>query len=741
MTDRLTPNRREFVIAVAAAGGGMAIGVRVPGGIGAALAAEGDVQFGQFVIIGADDTVTVRSPVQDTGHGGHDLQAQFVCEELSCDWPKIKVVHAPYTDALKAMGNTINYKRGIPNREVMQQAGASARERLIAAAATELNVPVAELAAKDGSVVHGASGRKLSYGKLAGKAANIKLDKEPAIKKPDQYTLLGKSLPKDLAPVVLAKVNGSAIFGIDVKLPGMWVAAIKQSPVMGGQVRKFDAAAVMNRPGVRAVVELGKPGTSKAGADNPKSRLQSQVAVLADTWWQAKSALDVLPIEWDDGPGAELNTADYFAKAHAMLDKPGIVAFQRGDAPAALKSAAKTIEGVYQAPLLEHAIMEPLSAVAHVQADRVDIWVGSQQQDRGVQAAAEETGLPLAKVFMHEVHSGGGFGRKTINDDTRQAVALSREVGRPVKVLWSREESMREGAYRPPGVIKLQAGIGPDGMPTALFARIVQHDLDLYGSEFPGMEPKDVKAGSVAPFNLPAYTLIPNVLAETHTLQLHVRTHPLRGSQPTAGRGHFMLESFIDEIAHAGGKDPVELRRTLLRDAKDPGWLKTLNEVADKSGWGKKTFPKGTAQGLAVGNFGAAIAAGVATVSVSREGAVRVERVDMAVDLGHVMNPNGVDQQVMGGVVYGVSGALGEEITIKKGRIVEGNFDDYPILRMDEAPVVVNHFGGNTGGSKFESVGEPPAVTVGAAIGNAIFRATGKRVRSLPIRHHDLSWG
>ena len=726
MTNRLEMNRRQFVVSTAAIGGGMAIGVGLPGLSGTALAAPGDVNIGDWIVINADSSITVRYTVMDIGIGSAQVVAQMICEELSCDWSKVKTAYATpdasfKTQVFKGKAFALSDKRPSANVELMLQAGASARERLIAAAAAELNVPAAQLEAKEGFVVHATSNRRLPYGQLATKAAAIKLDKEPDIKSPDKFTFLGKSMPIVPPEQALLKVSGRAIYTIDVKVPNMLQAAVKAAPVFGAKLKPFDPRPAMERPGVRHVVELGK--VNKASAARAGSALRSGVAVLADTWWQAKTALDLLTLEWDEGAAGKTSTDSMLKAQLALLDKPGkpLADGKKGDAEAALKSASKVYEAVYETPFLDHVVMEPMGTLAHYTPEKLELWVGTQNPGNTVLTAAEESGLPDSKIVMHEVFAGGSYGRRGTDDDTRQAVALSMAVNRPVKLTWSREETTRQGEYRKISIAKFWGALGPDGMPAAMQCRYV------------GV----ADATTVGVISNMEYA-VPNYLVDYHFTPTHVPVGSLRA--PNGNQNAQMIEGFLDELCAAGGKDPVEVRRHLLRNAKDPGWLKVLNDVADKSGWGKKTFPKGTAQGIAMALDHGTIIAGVSTVTVTREGEVKIDQVDVSFDLGTVYNPNGVRAMMEGAVVYGMNHLMNEEITIRNGRVIEGNFDDYPIMRIDQAPVVNTHFGGNTGGIKVAKAGEPGVTVAAASALNAIYRATGKRIRSTPLRKHDLSW-
>ena len=750
MTDRLEMNRRQFVVSTAAVGGGMALGLGLPAGRGA-LAAAGDVEINPWIVIGADSTVTVFVPSGDSGQGVMTMGPRFVCEELNCDWAKVKSDFASPTRMFvdKVYTGTFgNPKTTLKARDQLLQAGASARERLKAAAAQQWSVPVAEVEAKDSKLIHKPSGRTLGYGDVAAKAATIKLDKEPVIKPADQWTILGKSTGKLDTPKF---VNGSAIYGLDIQLPGKLYAAVKLSPVHGGKVKSYNFDAIKDRPGVRKVVVVGGPGSlPPAPSWTPKfafsnNAIDSAVAVIADHYWQAKSALDLLPIEWDEGSYAKFDTNDMTKSALADLTAPNAaVAVSRkdGDALGIINAAgSKALEATYETPYLEHATMEPLNGTALVTPDRLDLWISSQHRDGEMEAAAHQVGMPLAKSFIHGVFAGGGFGRRVYGDDARLVAAIAKEMpGTPIHSIWSREETTRHGLYRPMAYARMRGAIGADGMPSALYTRYITHAWTNPNTPTGAPPTGTVRVSQISdtPY------AIPSMLIEYKSKQSPIRTGPWRA--PSYNQNGFMIESFIDEMAEAAGKDPLDYRRALLAKWPDPGWLKCLNEVADKSGWGKRTLPKGTGQGIAIGAWSTTVPgectinAQVATVSVSRSGAVKIDRVDVAVDPGNVMNPDGVAQAMEGGVVYGATAALFGEINVRNGRVVEGNFDDYQMMRIEDMPEIHTHFGGLTGGKKFLEVGESPMGPIFPAITSAIHKATGKRVRSFPLKNHDLSW-
>jgi isoquinoline 1-oxidoreductase beta subunit len=561
-------------------------------------------------------------------------------------------------------------------------------------------------------VLHPASGRQVNYGAVAAAAASVTLDAEPAIKTPDQFKLLGQSLNRIDVPL---KVNGTAVFGIDVRLPDMLYASVMTCPVFGGTLKRHDFDAIKNMPGVRAAVEV------------PKG-----IAVVADSFWRAKTALEVMPIEWDFGPHAKANSAEFSKTFREALDKAGVVAKEEGDALAAIKAAAQVVEADYEVPYLAHATMEPMNCTAQVTPQRVDVWVGTQNPEATLAAAAEISSVAPENVYVHNCFLGGGFGRRANPDHVRQAVTVAKALGgRPVKLLWTREEDMQHDFYRPMAAIRFRATLDANGMPTAYFNRSVTHSI------LSSVRPDDIKDGidrtsveglATIPYGFPQYRIEHLI----HNTPVPVWFWRSVGASQNA----FAVEGFIDELAQAGGKDPVELRRQLLKGHAD--WLHVLDTVAQKANWGK-SMPQGTAQGLAIAESYGSIVAEVAEVAVSRRGEVRVERVVCAIDCGHVVNPLTVAEQIESGVVYGLTAALYGQITIKDGRVAEGNFDDYPMLRLDAMPEIETHLA-LTGGTKWGGVGEPGVPPVAPAVCNAIFKVTGKRIRSLPLRKHDLNW-
>ncbi len=744
-----TISRRQFIVTSAAFGGGMALGL-VPAEaafLGAEPWAASDaltaVEFSPWISISPDDVVTIRVATPEIGNGAMTQTPMTVTEELNCDWNKIRAEYAPPSRDYREGGvyapgdNPGAYFSGRSTSDermkLLLQVGASARERLKAAAAATWKVPVAEIATKDSVLTHTPTGRTLRYGEVAAKAATIKLDVEPTPKPQSEWTLLGKASPPKLnIPNI---VNGSLIYGMDVRLPGMVYAALRQSPVHGGTLKRFDAEKAKSMPGVLAVVTVdpseprGLALKTRAPFGYGDTKVRAAVAVIAEHYWQARKALDAVQIEWDDGAGAQWkSTEQMVAAAVAVLDKPGgKVEKAAGDATL-IDKQDKVVEGVYVTPFSDQAPMEPLNSTALYTPERLDVWHPGQQVRQAFWVAADEAMLDPSKVFYHQTFIGGAFGRRIFGDDLRMAVAVAKKFpGRPVHTIWSREEQTRQGKYRPLVATKLRAGLDKTGMPAVFIAH------QATKGHFPRLADTPYALGC-----------IPNVLVDAQELPFHVITGAYRG--PGYNSYAFMLETFIDECALAAGIDPLEYRLKLLAKWPDPGWTKVLREVADKSGWGKE-MPKGTAQGLAIANWGmngkpeaGTTVAVVATVEVTKSGILKVHQLDAAFDCGRIVNRDAVDNLVQGGLVFGLNMALNEEMNVKDGRMVEGNFDQYPILRTGDTPQVNVHFGGLSGHDRFAELGEPPAGPVGPAIGNAIFRATGKRIRSTPIRKHDLSW-
>ena len=733
-------NRREFMITSFSIGGGFALGLVFPQNEAeaAAIAAqisknpwEGpsgkeSIEISPWLLVAPDDTVTIRVAQSEMGQGTFTSWSKMIVEELECDWSKVR---AEYASVNRHFRENKIYGRMVTNssssvrvsRQYLQQAGASARERLMAAAAQEWAVPRSELTVKAGVITHTPTGRSLRYGQVAQKAASIKLSKEPQIKTPEQFTFMNKPTRMLETPL---RVDGSATYGIDVRLPGMLYAAVKQSPVFLGKVKKFDADAVKGRPGVHSVVKFGGP------------RIEEGVAVIADSYWHAKSALDLLPVEWDGGTHANDSSNGFFEMARKALDEPGArVVTKKGDAEEVIKSSARVVEAVYELPYLDHAMMEPMNCTAHVTPDRAEVWAGTQNPEEAVSQISSLTGIPEENVYLHNCFLGSGFGRRGANDDVRQAVVIAKQVGRPVKVIWSREETMQHGAYRPMRVSRFRAALGQDGMPVAFHTRVIGIE-----SAYPGDE-QTIRGLHKLPYR------VTHELFDYHSRETHVPNGPW--TSVGRSQNEFFLETFVDELAHAAGKDPYEYRRVLLETNPDfpqaKAWLKVLSTAAEKSKWGGK-LPAGTARGIAIGDSRRltrneiTICATVATVSVSKQGKVRAERFDVAMDTGpFLVNPLAAERQIEMQVVMGFAAALKQEITIEKGRVTQSNFHDFPLLTRVEMPEIAVHFVRATD-NPIAGIGEEALGWVAPSLCNAIFAATGKRVRSLPLKNHDLSW-
>ena len=761
-------SRRSFLIRAFATAGGLGIAALGPGFSAATVQKRagkhaGAIELNPWLTIAPDDTVMIRSANADIGNGTLTQAAMTVAEELQCDWRFVRAEFAPihrvYTEgAYQINGKAASYFGGsstIPELvQALLQVGASARERLKRAAAQRWNVPVGEIEAQASVLTHRPSQRVLRYGEVAAEAGEVRLLEEPALKPRSAWTILGKATPPRLnAPSI---VVGEATYGMDVRPPGLVYAALMQSPVHGGRAVSVDSTAALKMPGVRAVLKIDPsdtPGSPvkrppygmglvpKAGAGDgwmvtpanmEATAAQSAVAVIADHYWQARVALDAVQVTWDSGPGgAWKTTQQMYDAALAALDEPGEkVITERGDIRE-LDAEGRIVEGTFMTPFCEHSQIEPLNGTALVKADGVELWHPTQEMDGALWAAADETGLPPEKIICHQTLVGGAFGRRFYANDVRMVVAIARRYpGVPVQVIWSREETMRQGRYRPLVATRLQARLDAEGLPHALLARIAGHGISNNGIADTGY----------------ANGIVPHVRIESRRVPFHLMTGPFRG--PGYNSFAFIVESFIDECAAAAKIDPLEYRLRLFRKWPDDGWTKCLTVAADKAGWGSP-LPRGRGRGIAIAAFSmagkpksATVVCVVATVEVSRAGVLRVEALDIAFDSGGMLNRDSVASQIEGAAIFGLSVTLNEELTVKDGQIVEGNFDQYPMLRIGDVSTRINiHYEGLTGHERFSKIGESPLGPIGPAIGNAIFAATGKRLRTTPFRKHDLSWG
>jgi len=716
MSNRIALGRRCFIATAAAVGGGLMLGWHTPAGAAETAGAE----VGIWVVIAPDDTVTVRIARSEMGQGTMTGLAQLVADELDCDWTKVRAEFVPPEVNLankRAWGDmSTGGSRGIRASVVyVRQGGAAARAMLISAAAARWKVPAAECTTSAGVITHKPTGRKLRYGEVAADAAKLPVPADVPVKQPSDWKIIGKRVKRlDTKD----KLNGKLVYAIDVQLPDMLNAAIAQCPVFGGKLVSFEADRVKAMPGVRQVVAVG---------DNA-------VAVVADKWWQAKTALGQLPVVWDEAGKGNVDSAQIAEFLKLGLDALDVALGQKhGDFTAALTGAAKTVEAVYGTPYQAHATMEPMNCTALVNGDQVEIWVASQNGDASLAAAAEAAGVKLANVKVHKTILGGGFGRRGQQDYVHQAVLISKQVpGKPVKLIWSREEDMQHDFYRPVMQCKLTGGLDAQGNLTALHARLSGQSILAYLAPSRMENGVDKLAFQGWLQDEFGYMAIPNLLIDHAVRNTHVPVGFWRGVNHN--QNAIFMESFIDELAHAAGKDPLAFRRSIM--GKNPKHLAVLEAVAKKAGWGTP-LPKGVYRGLAQnGGFGSYVAA-VAEVSVSPKGELKILRIVAATDPGYAVNPDMIDAQVQGSFVYGLSAVLYSENTIAKGRIVESNFDTYQVMRMNDMPkveTIVVASGGFWGG-----VGEPTIAVAAPAVLNAIFAATGKRIRTLPLRQHDLA--
>jgi isoquinoline 1-oxidoreductase beta subunit len=722
MTSMMKLNRRHFLVATGVAGGGLALGWKLPEMILEAQAQSvvgtAGREVGIWVVIYPDDKTVVRIARSEMGQGTLTGLAQLVADELEADWSKVQAEYVPPEVNLankRAWGDmSTGGSRGIRSSvDYVRKGGAAARIMLIEAAAKQWGVPAGECVAENSVITHKPSGKTLRYGEVAEAAAKLETPKDVALKDPKDWKIIGKGV-KRLDTV--EKLNGKLVYAIDVKLPEMLNAAIAQSPVFGGKLKSVDADKIKAMKGVRQVVKVD---------DNA-------VAVVADTWWQAKTALEKLPIVWDEGPNAKVSSAsiDAFVK-EGLEAKDAALGQKQGDVVAALAGAAKKVEAVYGTPFLNHATMEPMNCTAKMTGDEIEIWVPTQNGDAALAAAAETASVPLSKVKVNKLHLGGGFGRRGQSDYVRQAVLIAKQVpGRPIKLIWSREEDMQHGFYRPITQCKLTGGLDANGNLVALHSRISGQSILAY------LAPQRMENGvdRVAfqgwiqeEFG---YMAIPNLLIDHAVRNTHVPVGFWRGVNHN--QNAIYMECFIDELAHAAGKDPLEFRRSIM--GKNPKQLAVLNAAAEKAGWGTP-LPKGVFRGICQNTGFGSYTAAVAEISVD-SGKLKILRIVAATDPGYAVNPDQIAAQVEGSFVYGLSALLYSENTIKDGRVVEGNFDDYQVMRLDEMPkveTVIVPSGGFWGG-----VGEPTIAVCSPAVLNAIFAATGKRIRTLPLKHHDL---
>lgn len=712
--------RREFLKAGAAVGGGLLVSWYMPlrsAGAEKAVAGEGQVALNAFVRVGIDESVTVISSHSEMGQGIYTSLPMLLNEELEADWSKIRVEAAPvdkvYNHPIFGMQMTGGSTTSPAEWERYRKMGALARTMLVTAAAQQWKVDAASCEVEKGVVLHRATGQQATYGSLANAAAQLTPPAEVKLKDAKSFTLIGKPTRRLDTP---SKTNGSAQFGLDVSVPGMLTAVVARPPVFGGKMTKFDASEALKVPGVKAVEQV-----------------ESGVAVIAERFWPAKVGRDKLVIEWDLGPNAGLSTEQMMRDFAEQAKSPGTIAKKTGDPESALKAAAKTITAEYDVPYLAHAMMEPLNCVVDLRADSCEIWTGTQFETVDRATAAQVAGLPPEKVQLHTTLLGGGFGRRAnpASDFVREAVHIAKVAMAPVKVVWTREDDLKGGWYRPMWRDRFVAGLDANGEPVAWTHTIVGQSI-MQGTLFESFGIKDgVDSTSVEGAADLLYG-IPNLQVDLHSPKIGVPVQWWR----SVGHSHtgFSVEAFLDEVAHAGGKDPYELRRKLL--ANQPRMLAVLDLAAQKSDWGAKLAP-GVGRGIA-GHFSFdSYVAQVVEASVAKDGEVRVHRVVCAVDCGAVINPDTVKAQMEGGIVFGLTAALKTEITLRNGRVQQTNFHDYQMLRIFESPKIEVYIVPSSANPT--GVGEPGVPPVAPALANAIFAVTGKRIRRLPIRSRDLA--
>jgi isoquinoline 1-oxidoreductase beta subunit len=699
MTALTQVNRRSFLAGAAAIGGGLSLGFRIPFGLAGAQAADSVPEVNAWVVIRPDETVVIRIARSEMGQGTLTGLAQLVAEELECDWSKVTTEYPTPGENLARKRVWKNFStggsRGIrESNQYVREGGAAARDMLIRAAAAGWGVEPAECSAANSVITHKPSGRTTTYGKVAAAAAKLDPPKDIKLKDPKDWKIAGKPLKRlDTAD----KVNGKQVYAIDLKFPGMLTATIRDCPVPGGKVKSFDAAKV------------------------------------ADSFWNAKSALTALPIVWDEGPNATVTSATIAEMLKEGLDaEQALVGNKGGDAKAALAGATKVVEAVYGYPYQAHATMEPMNATARYTPDRCEVWCPTQNGESTLAAVAEVAGLSVDKCEVYKQLLGGGFGRRGFSDYARQAVQIAMQMpGTPVKLLWSREEDMTHDFYHPVTQCRLRGALDAAGNVVGLHMRISGQSIlatvlpqnlrdGMDPAVFQGLNP----GGAEGEFG---YN-IPNVLIDHAMRNTHIRPGFWRGVNTK--QNAIYTECFIDELAHAAGQDPLEFRRKMLK----PKHLAVLNAAAERAGYGKA--PAGTYHGLAqFMGYGSYVAA-CAEVSVSADGRLKIHRIVAATNPGHAVNPAQIERQVAGSFVYGLSAMLYGECTVNGGAIEQTNFDSYNVMRIDEMPkveVVIVPTGDFWGG-----VGEPTIAVAAPAVLNAIFAASGKRIRSLPLKDQDL---
>jgi isoquinoline 1-oxidoreductase subunit beta len=708
-------DRRSFLASIAAVGGSLVLGFEIPFGTRAVHASVSPREITAWIVIEPDETVIIRVAKSEMGQGSFTALPMLVAEELECDWSNVRAEFAPPHENRKrnrVWGNmSTGASRSISaSQNDLRRAGATARAMLIAAAAARWNVPMTECTAAQGVISHGPSGRSVTFGAIAAAAADMKPPTQVALKDPKDWKLIGTRQRRFDVP---DKITGKPIYAIDVQLPNMLYAAIVQCPVFKGTLKAVDETRLASMKGIRQVVKL-----------------PDAVAVVADGWWRAKKAAEALPVTWDFGGNSDVSSGTIRAQLNAGVGaNDARIGRADGDVERALGQAVKRIEADYEVPFLGHATMEPQNCTAHVTADLVEVWAPTQDGETALAIAADAAGMSPDKVLIHKMMLGGGFGRRGIFQDfVRQAVLIAKAVGQPVKLIWTREEDIRHDFYRPVAMARMIAGLDANGMPIAWKIRTSGQSI------IAAVSPRVMQFGVDRNFlqglleDMPYE--IPNYLVDFAMRNSHVPVGVWRSVNHS--QNAFFKESFVDEMAFAAGLDPYLFRRRLL--AKKPRELAVLEAAAKRAGWGA-SLPSGIFRGMALHNSQSSICAQVVDASVGPDGKVRVQRVVSAIDAGHVVNPLTIELQTESAVVFGLTAALYGEITIKDGRVEQANFHDYPMLRLAEMPQVETVI---VPGEGWGGVGETAVPPLAPALCNAIFAGTGKRIRSLPLKNHDL---
>ena len=716
MREIINMGRRDFLKTGTLICGGLILGFYLPlreSLSGASNPTGGSFMPNAFIRIGTDEMVTIIVNKSEMGQGVYTSLPMLAAEELEVDWSKIRVEPAPVDPAYNHTQWGVQGTGGSTSVwsewERLQKAGATARAMLVKAAADIWKVDPGSCRAEKGFVIHNPTQRKISYGKLVEKASQMEPPKSVALKEPKDFKIIGKSRKRLDTP---EKTNGKAIFGIDAKVPGMLTAVVARAPVFGGRMKSFSADKAKAVPGVKEVVQI-----------------DSGIAVIADSFWSADKGRGALEVIWDEGTLATLSTSGMREQYMNLAKSPGAVARKKGNPESAFSTAAKQLRAEYEVPYLAHACMEPLNCLVDLRSESCEIWTGTQSQTMDRNSAASVVGLNPEQVKIHTTFLGGGFGRRANpqSDFVTEAARVAKAVKKPVKVIWTREDDTKGGYYRPMWYDRIAAGLDGKGNLIAWQHTIVGQSI-LSGTPFDPkaeVDPASVEGAKEIPYE------IPNILVDLHSPKIGVPVQWWR----SVGHSHtaFVVESFIDEVAHEAGKDPYAFRRKLL--VKHPRHDGVLKLAAEKSGWGRP-LPKGRGRGIAVHESFGSFIAQVAEVSVNAEGEVRVHRVVCAIDCGKIVNPDTIKAQMESGIVFGLSAALYGKITFQNGRVDQSNFHDYPILRLNEMPLVEVHIVSSK--EKSGGVGEPGVPPIAPAVCNAIFAATGKRIRVLPIRPEGL---